>query len=296
MALNSHHDAQAQSLHMRTPISFQGQEVQIHWEETGDGPQTVIFIHGIPTSSYLWRHVVRRLGPDVRAIALDLVGYGASDKDISIDIGIDAQATMVALFLEKLGIKRAILCGHDIGGGVVQLVSLNRPALIQALVLVDAILYDSFPEPTIARMTSTEWDDRIHQVDLRRGFRRALEAGACLGSEELDRLADHYATIWDGKDGRSAYLRAARSLRTEELAGRSIEVERLPFPIEVVWGEDDPFQNVSFGRRLAAANSNVHLRVVPGARHFLPEDVPNEVVSAIDRAIARTGCPIDRSS
>jgi 2-hydroxymuconate-semialdehyde hydrolase len=62
-----------------------------------------------------------------------------------------------------------------------------------------------------------------------------------------------YERPFRGVDGRLAYLRAARALRTEELAARMNEVERLNIPTVIVWGAEDVFQPVRYGARLAAA-------------------------------------------
>jgi 2-hydroxymuconate-semialdehyde hydrolase len=81
--------------------------------------------------------------------------------------------------------------------------------------------------------------------------------------------------------GRLAYLRAARALRTEELASRMVEVEALQIPTLIVWGAEDVFQPVAFGERLATALANRRFERVAEAGHFLPEDQPERLVELI---------------
>lgn len=258
----------------------------VYRERRGSGP-TIVLIHGIPTSSLLWRHVQDELGDDAHSIAIDMLGYGRSEKPADADLGIAFQSRLLSAVIDRLGLPPALLVGHDIGGGVAQLTALDDPEAVTGLVLVDAIAYDSFPEPTIARMKDPQWDERIHTVDLPAGFRRSLEKGMVGDAETLDAVARQYAEPFIGPDGLTAYLRAARAVRTEELANRAAEVERLSIPIEIIWGEEDLFQPAAYGARLAAAIPGSGFEIVPEGRHFLPENHAPEIVVAIRRALDR---------
>ncbi|HEY1996989.1 alpha/beta fold hydrolase [Paraburkholderia sp.] len=120
---------------------------------------SIVFIHGIPTSKYLWRNVATGL-TDARLgwVAFDLLGYGASSKPADVDLGIANQAQLIEQALGQLDWESGIVVGHDIGGGVAQLLAANRPRMVRKLVLVDTIAYDSFPEPGIARLKEPVWD------------------------------------------------------------------------------------------------------------------------------------------
>ena len=111
----------------------------------------IALVHGIPTSRHLWRNVIPLLAASGHEVlAIDLLGYGDSDKPSDADLGIQAQSEIIFQALSALGWKRATIVGHDIGGGIAQLVAINHPEILDRLVLIDSILYDSFPEPGIA--------------------------------------------------------------------------------------------------------------------------------------------------
>jgi 2-hydroxymuconate-semialdehyde hydrolase len=98
---------------------------QIAYHRFGHGP-SVVLIHGIPTWSYLWRNVVPPLiGSGLEIIAVDLLGYGDSDKSIHADLGVAAQAERLTAALRKLNWRGRAIVGHDIGGGVAQLMCAN---------------------------------------------------------------------------------------------------------------------------------------------------------------------------
>lgn len=102
-----------------------------------------------------------------------------------------------------------------------------------------------------------------------------------------DRQARSRSWPFAGPEGRRAYLRAARALRTEDLAEQMGAVEALTIPVWLVWGSEDPFQPVDYGRRLASALRHGSLTVIDGGRHFLPEDHPGELTELVRRAIGR---------
>ncbi len=105
-------------------------------------------------------------------------------------------------------------------------------------------------------------------------------------------MVDAYVRPFLGVAGRLAYLRAARALRTEELATRMDAVERLDIPTLIVWGAEDVFQPLDCGARLAAAMPHARFEVIEQAGHFLPEDEPERLAGLIGNFV-RSRNPVD---
>jgi 2-hydroxymuconate-semialdehyde hydrolase len=242
----------------------------------GERP-AVLLLHGIPTSRYLWRNVTTALTEaGLNWIAFDLLGYGESTKPVGVDLGIANQARLIGEALERLGWTCGTVVGHDIGGGVAQLLAATRPELVEKLVLVDSIAYDSFPEPGIERLKDPAWDQILGAADfdLKKGLTKGFQRGMVRQSKVTAELIAEYARPFEGIDGRRAYLRAARALRTEELVSQTAAIERIPVPTLIVWGAQDAFQPLAYGEKLARALPNARLEVIDDAGHFLPEDAP----------------------
>jgi 2-hydroxymuconate-semialdehyde hydrolase len=272
---------------MSTDIFGHGEiEVGKHrlaFTRTGRGP-SVVLIHGIPTHSYLWRKVIPPLAAaGLEVLTFDLLGYGASSKPANADLGIASQAQYLAEALEKLGWPGGAIAGHDIGGGVAQLFAVNNPEAVSRLVLVDTIAYDSFPEPGIARLKDPAWDGILGapDFDLRKGLAKGFARGMVHSERVTPELIAAYELPFQGVNGRLAYLRAARALRTDELASRMDAVESLRTPTLIIWGAEDRFQPLASGARLGAAMPNARLEVVEHAGHFLPEDAPDTLARLI---------------
>lgn len=129
---------------------FDRQFVEVHGEriayiEQGEGP-VVLFIHGNPTSSYLWRNVIPYVSPNHRAIALDLIGMGASDKP-DIDYTFQDHYAYIDGFIEALDLDDVTLVLHDWGGGLGTYYAANNPDNVRAIVMMEAAAPPALPIP-----------------------------------------------------------------------------------------------------------------------------------------------------
>lgn len=247
----------------------------MRWEEAGEG-FPVVLVHGIPTGPALWRHVVPRLS-NARCLAFEMVGYADSiPAGRRRDISVGRQADYLLGWLEAIGVERAVLAGHDLGGGVVQIAAARRPQACAGLFLANAIAYDSWPIPSVRVL-------RAGRALLRRLPRRAF--GAVVGPLMVRGHDDHevaresleiHRRPYDHHDGLAALARQVQSLETRDTLAIVERLTELRVPARVVWGAADPFQKVEYGERLAW-DLRTELVRIEGARHFVPEDHPEEV-------------------
>ncbi len=112
---------------------------RMHYVERGSG-DPVLFLHGQPTWSYLWRHVLPELEGRGRLIALDLIGYGLSDRP-DIDYEIDDHIRYLDAFIEALGLDRLTLVGHDWGSFLAFDHARRHPGRIKGLAFMEALLH-----------------------------------------------------------------------------------------------------------------------------------------------------------
>lgn len=120
---------------------------KIHYVEEGEG-QPILFIHGNPTSSYLWRNIIPYAAQQGRAIALDLIGMGKSDKP-DLDYRFCDHAPIVDGFIEALGLKDVILVIHDWGSALGFHYAARHPENVRAIAFMEAVVrpmtWDGFP-------------------------------------------------------------------------------------------------------------------------------------------------------
>lgn len=260
------------------------QGIWMHWRELGSGTP-VVLVHGLATSPALWRHVVPQL-PDVRCLAWEMVGYGASiPQGIDRDLSVAQQALYLLNWLRALRIRRAVLVGHGLGGGVVQIAAREQPELCAGLVLVNSVGYDAWPTtmiklacglPALARRLP----GKLFRLALWRFFRRGHVTRAA--AEEAFALHwPHYA-----KHGAAAFARQACHLDLRDTRNVIAALQRLDVPMRVIWGAKDHLLPVAYGFRFARDLDAAFEYIFKG-RHFTPEDHPQVVAGAINEVLAQ---------
>ncbi len=243
-----------------------------------------MFLHGIPTGPALWRHVLPQVSGAHR-LAWEMVGYaGSIPEGAGRDISVARQAEHLLAWLRAIGIERAVLVGHDLGGGVAQIAAVQAPSRCAGLVLVNSIAYDSWPIPSVRAMR------RAGGVVARlpsAALRGVLTAFIRLGHDRAD-VARESARVHFGPyaahGGAAAFVRQVRSLRTADTVSVAGALPDLGVPARVVWGADDRFQKVHYGERLAR-DLGAPLVRIEGARHFVPEDHPEAVADAVAQVV-----------
>jgi 2-hydroxymuconate-semialdehyde hydrolase len=236
--------------------------------DEGEGP-AVVLIHGYPTSAHLWRDLVPILAPTFRAIAPDLLGYGDSDKPAEAPLDIRAQAAGVRELLDTLDIHEFAAVGHDVGGGIAQLLAFEGG--VRTLVLADAISLDSWPIEGV-RMIQVADPSTVDEEFAAELVKVTFD----LGMRRRDRLADEdleeFVRPWRADP--VALIRAARGIDGIGLAGSEDRLMALDIRTLVLWGEDDPYQPEQHAERLGELLAGATVATLPGCSHFVTEDAP----------------------
>src|SRR5215213_10351204 len=128
----------------------------VHYQEFGDPSKpTIVLIHGYTASLYVWKTTAPMLADaGFHVIALDLLGFGYSDKPSWFDYAISSQARIVARFMNRLGIGRATIVGSSYGGAVAATLALDYPERVEKLVLVDAVCNDDVKNTPVLRLAN----------------------------------------------------------------------------------------------------------------------------------------------
>lgn len=126
--------------------------VQMHYVEGGDASgQVFLFLHGNPTSSYLWRNVMPLIEPHGRVIAVDLIGFGKSAKPAS-DYTFQDHSKYVDGFIKKLGLKDIVLVIHDWGSMLGFDYARRNESNVKGMAFMEAIIPPAFPAASLEAM------------------------------------------------------------------------------------------------------------------------------------------------
>jgi haloalkane dehalogenase len=242
--------------------------------DEGEGAP-VIFVHGEPTWSFLWRKVippVREAG--YRCIAPDLAGFGRSDKPTDLGwYSYDRHTAMTATLLEDLDLRGATVVVHDWGGPIGLRLAVEHPERIERIVILDTGLFTGHQRMTDAWVAFRDFVERTE--DLPVGF---LVRGACKNDPGEEVIAAYDAPYPDAasKAGARAFpLMIPRSPDAPgAAAGQRVQdtLREDRRPSLILWADSDPILPFKLGERFAAAIEGPAPRAIEDAGHFLQED------------------------
>jgi len=260
----------------------------------GEG-ETVVLVHGLPASSFLYRKVIGELAASgLQALAFDLPGLGLADRPEHFDYTLSGLGLFVAAAIDALGIDRFHLVVHDAGGPIGFEAASRLLDRVQSLTMLNTIPeLDStpFPGEFLARFTrrvggpmssAAVWRTMMYRVGI-------LDRSAVPEVE-----VDAYRDLALGPDDGAAYLQIMRGLHATRGAAKNyrplLHVDSAPYPVQIVWGARDPILTMRrFGWRALEATGLPSMSIVP-ARHFLQEDqapaISALIVSHAQRASA----------
>jgi haloalkane dehalogenase len=251
--------------------------------DLGDGPP-VIFFHGEPTWSFLWRKVippVRDAG--YRCIAPDLPGFGRSDKPTALEwYSYDQHVAAVAPLLIELDLREATVVVHDWGGPIGLRLAAEHRDRIARIVVLDTGLFTGRQRMTEAWNMFRNFVERTE--DLPVGF---LVRGACKrdpGDEVIAAYDAPYPSA-GAKAGARAFplmLPTSPAMPGAAAGERVLESMRADQrPHLFLWADSDPVLPLETGRRFASVLGREVDHVIPDASHFLQEDAGAEIGALI---------------
>lgn len=257
---------------------------RIAYTEQGTGP-VALFVHGVLLNAHLWRHQLAQLSDIRRCIAPDILAHGDTQIAPGQDVSVTANATMLAQFLDALGIDRVDLVGNDSGGGIAQIFAATYPERVRSLTLTDCDTHDNWPPEAFKPFLAMAAAGGLRgALDAMLADKNVFRSPGALGPayEHPERVSDDdietYLRPHVRDDDRTRNLE--RFLAAFDPAHtRNIEagLKSLRAPTLIVWGTDDVYFDVAWSHWLARTIPGTRRRVeFDGARIFFPEERADE--------------------
>jgi pimeloyl-ACP methyl ester carboxylesterase len=284
---------------------FDEWQIELHgrrvvYRIAGAGPP-VVLVHGMLNSSSHWQSVALDLAREYTVIAPDLIGHGDSAAPRG-DYSLGAHAASIRDLLTALGVERATLVGHSLGGGVAMQFFYQFPTRVERLVLVSSggLGHEVSPMlrtaalPGMARALSLAahprllaalWatGSRLRRVGVRQG---AYVQAVARALRPLER-----------PQAREAFLQTLRAVI--DVQGQRVSAtDRLylleSMPTMIVWGERDNTIPLEHGRSAHEAIPHSYFRTLPGGAHFPHLEDPDALVRVLREFLADTDpCEMD---
>ncbi len=255
----------------------------------GSGPP-LLLVHGLMTSSYSFRYVMKPLSEHYRVVVPDLVGAGQSDKpDVSYEP--QAMATWLVELVEELGIGGCPAIGNSLGGYLCMRAAMSSPSTFQCLVNLHS---PGIPEPrlralaaalmvpgaqralaALARRKPEEWAHKnVHYFDeTLKSREEARQYGEPLASPEGARAFARYMAETLSASAMGDFVR--------ELERRRELGEAFPVPLMLVYARQDPMVPPKVGKRLAKLIPSAQMVWLEDSSHFAHVDSPERFLEAV---------------
>jgi pimeloyl-ACP methyl ester carboxylesterase len=256
--------------------------VRLRYVRTGAG-SPVVLIHGIASSIYTWKDVLPALSRDHDVVAVDLPGFGASDQPPDLTWAMLPAA--VSGLMDRLGIPRASLVGHSLGGAVAVTLALDRKDRVERLVLVDSAGFNLAPRdrPFVVRLAGSPAGRALERLPYRRllvrlGLRQVFHDDRLVTPE---RIEEYLAPM--ARPGTLASLRSLTASQGQGFAATFAgRIGDAAVPTLIVWGREDRWIPLEQGRRFEAAIRGSRLVVIDGCGHMPQEERPGDLLQVVE--------------
>lgn len=261
---------------------------QMHYIDEGEG-ETILWIHGTPSWSFLYRDMIKAFSKKHRNIAIDHIGFGLSDKPIEYDYSAKKHADNLEEFINKMNLKNITLVVHDFGGPIGLSYAIKHSENIKKVVLFNTWLWETKEDKNVQKV-----DKILHnfigkflykQMNFSPKF---LLKQAFYDKKKLSKkVHKHYINVFPKSKDRTAPLEIGYSLLGDSdwygnLWKQITKIEDKD--VLIIWGtEDSFFQETHLQKWTDVFNNHQLLKLKSG--HFPQEEFPKEVNEAIKQFI-----------
>lgn len=236
---------------------------RVRYVDVGEGPP-VVLLHGFASSIENWITVMPKLVKDHRVIAIDLRGFGWTDRPVA-DYSPKAQAQLLKALLDERKVGKVALVAHSWGSSVALAFALEYPDQVDRIALYDAWVYDS-QLPSMFHMARAKGlGEILFGLFYSERYEERLTLGFYDPEVVTQQLVDDVELAFERPGTRAAALEAVRGMRFDEMEQK---YRTITAPTLLLWGREDLVTPVSIGEKLVRQLPNAKLNVYPRCGHF----------------------------
>lgn len=256
----------------------------IYYEEKGKG-ETILFIHGTPTSAFLWRKQIEELSKKYHVLAIDLPGWARSEKPENFDFKLESYADIIKQFLDIIGENKIILSIHDLGGAIGMTFYSRYPQMVSKIILFDTFAYLSFSQKAGWKVL---YEFLCGMPVVGSGIHRLIWYLSAKKSDIFATIA-FYNKKLATKELVEEYRKLAlnsefadyKTFTTNGMDNIWGAVEKnslkVKVPTLILWAENDMLFPTSAAQKLHQNIKGSVLKTIPKCGHWLQEEKPDEV-------------------
>jgi len=257
----------------------------VHYQEFGDKTNpTLLLIHGYTASTYVWKTVAPMLADEnFHVVAVDLLGFGYSDKPAQFDYTIASQARMIERLMNRLGIGKATIVGSSYGGAIASTLALDSAERVEKLVLVGAVCNDEVLDNPILKLAAIPVLGEVltpFLLDSKMLSKARMKQTLAPASHHLitKERVESVVRPLKAKDAHHSVLASARNWDANRIQADAHLINQ---PTLLIWGENDTVIPVHNGQCLYDAMLNSRLVVLQDCGHLPQEEKPDRFVKLV---------------
>ncbi len=249
--------------------------LRLCYREAGEG-DPVLLLHGWPTSADLWRNVMPPMAARCRVIAVDLPGFGRSDKPLDVSYSFRFFDRILDGFLAQLGVDRLGLVVHDLGGPVGLHWACQRLERLDRLAVLNTLVYPQLSWAAKAFVVSAGLPGLRDLLTSPWGLERALRVGVVEPGRLAEDAVSTFQAPFADRSSRRALARAGTGLHPDGLATIARCLPRFEGPVRIVYGAQDRIlpDIADTVARLRVDLPQAEVTSLPDCGHFLQEERP----------------------
>ena len=258
--------------------------------DTGGPGRAVLFVHGVGSSSYLWRHVIGQLDGQRRCVAFDLPLHGGTPAAADQDFSLPGLARFLADCCEALELTDIDVVANDTGGAITQVFAVGRPARLHTLTLTNCEAHDNVPPKVLLPVVLLARMGLLARLAPRmvRDIPRARKRAFGGVYQDVTNLPEDIARVWlepmaTAESARQGQ-RLLTSLRARDLLAIEPALARLQVPTLIVWGTGDTAFRLKWAYWLRdTIPGATEVVEIDGARLFFPDERATELTATLRR-------------
>ncbi|MBT8220439.1 MAG: alpha/beta fold hydrolase [Bacteroidia bacterium] len=270
---------------MHSEISSEYIEIagtKIHYLIAGQGAP-ILFIHGFPTSSYLWRNIMTSLSDKFQVIAIDLPGYGKSDKNIEDSFSFRYYNRILTGFLDHLNLDHITLGVHDLGGPIGLYWMVQNMERVHQLILFNTLVFPQFSWAVKLFALATVLPGIRDWLTSPKGIKKAIYFGVYRKDKITADVIQHYQSPFEDMKSRKVLLKSVQRLSLKGFSEIERKLPSFKGPVQIIYGENDkilPKVGATM-KRVQGILSQANIISIPDCGHFLQEDAPDKISATI---------------
>jgi haloalkane dehalogenase len=253
---------------------------RLHYIDEGHGP-TILFVHGTPSWSFDYRHLIKALRPSYRCVAIDHIGFGLSDKPEQYDYTTQHHSRTLEQFMLQLDLKDITLVVHDFGGPIGFDVAIKHPDRISGFVIFNTWMWSSAADPDFIKFSRVLRSPLLPFLYRYLNFSPRFILPQSFGDKKLSRkLLKQYTRPFSKPSERNGALAFVRSLLHDQDWFESLRQQRdiiSQKPALILWGMKDKVIGPQHLEKFKSVFSSAHIIPLLTCGHF-PQEEEHEVV------------------